>query len=97
MCAAAGDSPPKFIATKPLNILLHPQPKVKDKVGNENNLIHVENAAAAAAAAAASSAAGETNLSLPIESLRAVNLLEVRDAFSPSVTFVFASRAAAGS
>ena len=72
--------PHKYSTSNPFSITPRFQPKVKDRVGNENNWIHVETAAAAAAAAAAPGAAADPGgATLPIETLRAMTLLEAPD------------------
>ncbi len=65
------------------------QPKVKDRVGNENNWIHVENTTAGVAAdgaAAAAAADGGLGPLLASETLRSMNLLEVPESPRESYT-----------
>jgi hypothetical protein len=87
---------PFFISTNPIIgdtacvCLRHLfQPKVKDRVGNENNWIHVENTAAGAApdgAAAAAAADGGLGPLLASETLRSMNLLEIPESPRESYT-----------
>jgi hypothetical protein len=64
------------------------QPKVKDRVGNENNWIHVENTTAGVAPDGASAAAADGGLGplLASETLRSMNLLEVPESPRESYT-----------
>jgi hypothetical protein len=61
------------------------QPKVKDRVGNENNWIHVENSSADSASASAAAADGG-GLPLPFQTLRSMNLLDAPESPRGSYT-----------